>query len=55
MQTQLLDANDIAVGILSPLHGSARNTDLDAALCTAVNEWQLEQVGRTRSRGCAPA
>jgi uncharacterized protein len=43
MQTQLLDANDTAVGILSPLHGSARNTDLDAALCTAVNEWQLEQ------------
>jgi uncharacterized protein len=43
MQTQLLDPNDTAVGILSPLHGSARNTDLDAALCTAVNEWQLEQ------------
>jgi predicted TIM-barrel fold metal-dependent hydrolase len=43
MQTQLLDANDTAVGILSPLHGSARNTDLDAALCTAVNEWQIEQ------------
>jgi uncharacterized protein len=39
----LLDANDTAVGILSPLHGSARNTDLDAALCTAVNEWQIEQ------------
>ena len=43
MQTQLLDANDTAVGILSPLHGSARNTDLDAALCTAVNEWQIER------------
>ena len=43
MQTQLLDPNDTAVGILSPLHGSARNTDLDAALCTAVNEWQIEQ------------
>jgi uncharacterized protein len=43
MQTQLLEPNDTAVGILSPLHGSARNTDLDAALCTAVNEWQLEQ------------
>jgi uncharacterized protein len=43
MQTQLLDTNDTAVGILSPLHGSARNTDLDAALCTAVNEWQIEQ------------
>jgi predicted TIM-barrel fold metal-dependent hydrolase len=43
MQTQLLDPNDTAVGILSPLHGSARNTDLDAALCTAVNEWQLER------------
>jgi predicted TIM-barrel fold metal-dependent hydrolase len=43
MQTQLLDANDTVVGILSPLHGSARNTDLDAALCNAVNEWQIEQ------------
>ena len=43
MQTQLLDPNDTAVGILSPLHGSARNTDLDAAICTAVNEWQIEQ------------
>jgi len=41
MQAQLLDANDIAIGVLSPLHGSARNTDLDAALSTAVNEWQL--------------
>jgi uncharacterized protein len=43
MQTQLLDPNDTAVGILSPLHGSARNTDLDAAICSAVNEWQIEQ------------
>lgn len=50
MQTQLLDANDTAVGILSPLHGSARNTDLDAALCTAVNEWQIEQWAKPEPR-----
>ncbi len=57
LQAQLLDANDIAVGILTPLHGSARNTDLDAAYCTAVNEWQLERWVRqdTRLRGSITA
>ncbi len=50
LQTQLLDANDIAIGILTPLHGSARNCDLDAAYCTAVNEWQLEHWVRQDSR-----
>ncbi len=42
MQAQLLDANDIALGILAPLSGAARNTDLGAAYCHAVNEWQIE-------------
>ena len=42
MQAQLLNPNDIAVGVLAPLHGAARNNDLDAALSTAVNEWQIE-------------
>jgi len=53
LQAQLLDANDIAIGILTPLHAAARNSDLDAAYCTAVNEWQLEHWVRrdTRLRG----
>jgi predicted TIM-barrel fold metal-dependent hydrolase len=53
LQAQLLEANDIAIGILTPLHGSARNCDLDAAYCTAVNEWQLARwIHRdTRLRG----
>jgi predicted TIM-barrel fold metal-dependent hydrolase len=42
MQAQLLDANDIALGVLAPLAASARNTDLGAAYCNAVNEWQIE-------------
>ena len=40
---QLLDACDIGLGILAPLHGAARNNELDAAVSTAVNEWQLER------------
>jgi predicted TIM-barrel fold metal-dependent hydrolase len=43
MQAQLLDPNDIAVGVLAPLAASARNTDLGAAYCNAVNEWQIER------------
>ena len=42
LQQQLLDANGIALGILTPLHAAARNSDLDAAYCTAVNDWQVE-------------
>jgi uncharacterized protein len=45
MRSQHLDANKVAYGILTPLrmNGAAvRNTDLGAALCTALNEWQLE-------------
>ena len=43
MREQLLDACDIGLGILAPLHGAARNNDLDAAISTAVNEWQIER------------
>jgi uncharacterized protein len=43
MRTQLLDANDTAWGVLAPLAASARNTDLGAAYCNAVNEWQIER------------
>jgi predicted TIM-barrel fold metal-dependent hydrolase len=46
MRAQHLDANNVAYGILMPLrlNGAAvRNTDLGTALCTALNEWQLER------------
>ncbi len=43
MREQLLDACDIGLGILAPLHGAARNNDLDAAISTAVNDWQIER------------
>ena len=45
MRSQHLDANNVAFGILTPLRmngGAARNTELGAALCTALNEWQIE-------------
>jgi predicted TIM-barrel fold metal-dependent hydrolase len=53
MQAQLLDAHDIAYGMLLPLRpyaGGARNTDLGAALCAAVNEWQIEEWVRRDTR-----
>ncbi len=55
MQQQLLDANDVAYGILMPLRlngGNTRNTELGAALCTALNDWQVAPLGRRR---CAAA
>jgi predicted TIM-barrel fold metal-dependent hydrolase len=44
MQSQHLDAHDIEFGILEPLVEAnvTRNTDLSAAMCSAVNEWQLD-------------
>ena len=50
MQAQLLDANDIVLGVLAPLAASARNTDLGAAYCNAVNEWQIENWIRRDAR-----
>jgi uncharacterized protein len=53
MQAQLLDAHDVAYGMLLPLRpysAGARNTDLGAALCTAVNEWQVEHWVRRDAR-----
>jgi hypothetical protein len=43
IRTQHLDPNDVAFGILEPLleANSPRNQDLQAALCTAFNDWQL--------------
>ena len=44
MQAQHLDANDIAYGVLQPLGPNAqsqRNLEFGAALCGAVNDWQV--------------
>ena len=51
MQKQLLDAYDIEYGILEPLIGAnaSRNLDLQAALCSAANDWQVaEFAGKDR-------
>ncbi|MBI3967872.1 MAG: amidohydrolase [Chloroflexi bacterium] len=42
---QLLDGWNVAYGILNPLTpaGSQLNPDFDAALCTAVNDWQAAE------------
>jgi predicted TIM-barrel fold metal-dependent hydrolase len=50
LQQQLLDAADIALGILTPLHAAARNPALDAAYCSAVNDWQIETWLRQEPR-----
>lgn len=45
MQRQHLDAHGIAYGILQPLSAGAHqlNLELGAALCSAVNDWQLDK------------
>jgi predicted TIM-barrel fold metal-dependent hydrolase len=52
MQEQHLDPNGVAYGMLQPLapgSGSQRNAELGAALCSAVNDWQLaEWTGRDK-------
>jgi predicted TIM-barrel fold metal-dependent hydrolase len=51
MQQQHLDALGIEYGILQPLSAGAHqlNLDLGAALCSAVNDWQLDNwVGRDK-------
>ena len=42
MREQLLDAYNIAYGVLEPLLGgnTSRNLDEAAALCSAMNDWQ---------------
>lgn len=44
MREQHLDRNNVSLGILEPLNfgNSARNVEYGAALCAAVNEWQLD-------------
>jgi predicted TIM-barrel fold metal-dependent hydrolase len=43
IRTQHLDANDVEFGVLEPLlEGNApRNIELQAALCSAFNDWQV--------------
>ncbi len=43
MQAQHLDANNVVLGILNPLNSGqgVSHPDLSAAMCRAVNEWQV--------------
>ena len=47
MQQQHLDPNNVVLGVLNPLTSASgqgiRNHDLSAALCAAVNDWQIEK------------
>ena len=63
MQQQHLDPNNVALGVLNPLDTGQgiRNHDLSAAICSAINDWQIdkwtskdqppERLGRGRQRG----
>jgi predicted TIM-barrel fold metal-dependent hydrolase len=52
MRAQLLDRYDIEYGILEPLMESnlVRNLELGGALCSAINDWQLEHFTSRESR-----
>jgi predicted TIM-barrel fold metal-dependent hydrolase len=52
MQKQLLDPNNVALGVLNPLQTGQglRNQDLAAALATAINDWQIEKWTSKDSR-----
>src|SRR5690349_3093213 len=54
IRTQHLDANDVEFGVLEPLleGNSPRNVELQAALCSAFNDWQAT-IFPTSSRACA--
>ena len=45
MRAQHLDPNNIACGIMIPLFGgtASRNLEFGAALCSAVNQWQIAE------------
>lgn len=45
MQKQLLDPNNIQLGVLNPLNTGQgiRNHELSAALCSAINDWQIDK------------
>src|SRR3981189_187470 len=52
MQKQLLDPNNVALGVLNPLNTGQgiRNQDLSAALATAINDWQIDKWTSKDSR-----
>jgi uncharacterized protein len=45
MQKQHLDPNNVVLGVLNPLRTGQgiRNHDLAAAICSAINDWQIEK------------
>ena len=45
MQKQLLDPNNVQLGVLNPLNSGQgiRNHELSAALCSAINDWQIDK------------
>ncbi|AWM03584.1 amidohydrolase family protein [Bradyrhizobium amphicarpaeae] len=45
MQKQLLDPNNVQLGVLNPLNTGQgiRNHELAAALCSAINDWQIDK------------
>jgi hypothetical protein len=53
MQSQYLDACSIEYGILGPLGATGQgefNLDFSAAMCAAVNQWQLDTFTRPEKR-----
>ena len=52
MQKQLLDPNNVVLGVLNPLKTGQglRNHDLAAAICSAINDWQIEKWTSKDSR-----
>src|SRR4030081_3469858 len=52
MQKQHLDPNNVALGVLNPLATGQgiRNHDLSAAICSAINDWQIEKWTSKDSR-----
>src|SRR6204780_1786403 len=52
MQKQHLDPNNVVLGVLNPLATGQgiRNHDLAAAICAAINDWQIEKWTSQDSR-----
>jgi predicted TIM-barrel fold metal-dependent hydrolase len=52
MQKQHLDPNNVVLGVLNPLRTGQgiRNQDLAVALCSAINDWQIEKWTARDSR-----
>ena len=52
MQKQHLDPNNVVLGVLNPLNSGQgiRNHDLAGAICSAINDWQIEKWTSKDSR-----